>query len=104
MDRMEDLHTAIEDAGIRCVEWSAGDMSGTIGTATVAEGTCELARDGGTLPIETFREDSDKYRPDAPCPRVEGEGFWIDTADVADPAVTEELANALDAKASEFPC
>lgn len=104
IQRIRDLHRTIEDAGIHCDQWDESIMSGTIGPTTVADGTCVLASGAGTLQIQTFREESDKHPPAAPCPRVEGDAFWIDTSDVTNPALVAELAEALDAEAVPVPC
>jgi hypothetical protein len=93
-DRLVTIRGHLADAGILCYDWSVSTPSGGFGPATTADGRCTLAG-GDIIRIETFRENRDKDRP--PCPRLEGNAYWVDISGLKSQSVVPRLAAALQA-------
>ncbi len=90
---LEAKKSLFSSAGVTCMKWSEGSND-MVGVGASAWGTCTLPS-GESFRITTFREESNKSAPAAPCPRVEGPRFWIDTSRVRDRATERRLAAAL---------
>ncbi len=94
-DRLETIRDRLSAAGIICYDWQPSTPVDGLRPATTASVQCTLAT-GDKVRIETFRENRDKGSP--PCPRLEGDTYWIDTSGVKTQNVVPRLAAALDAK------
>ncbi len=95
LTRLRRLHNQLTAAGVVCEHWSQHGPRDAIGSEDYYDATCTLAS-GNVVRITTFREAKDKSGS-PPCPRLEGETFWIDTLGIRDGSELQRIAAALSA-------